>query len=329
MGAVTAHAQAPTAYGNGMPLVQINVAGAEFSPETLPGQPGVNFFFPDSKYFEKWQSRGIRVIRFPLLWERLQPSLNSPLDSSYAKLVDKMLSQAAARNIGVILDVHNYGRYKQRVLGSGAVPLSTFKNLWRRMAERWHDNPGVLGYDLMNEPYGDADTYWPAAAQAGIDGVRLYDSSKPIYVEGRSWSSAARWPDTNGPLLLLRDPANNLIFSAHLYLDADASGSYTQTPSNIDEDIGVTRAQPFVNWLVRNNRRGHIGESGIPPTDTRWVQAMQNLLAYLKRKCVPMAYWAAGPMWGSYPLSIEPQKNQDRPQWAPLGRYIRGGNSCN
>jgi endoglucanase len=322
-------AEPPPAFGHNTPLIHMNVVGPGFNPEVLPGRPNFNYVFPEPDYLDRWKTRGIRVVRFSILWERLQPTLNGPFDADYAAGIDDFLKQAADRDMGVILDIHNYGRYRQQVIGTHAIPLSSYKNLLQQVSERWHAAPGLLGYDIMNEPFGDADKHWPAAAQAAIDGVRAFDSVKPIYVEGRSWSSAVHWPELNSDLLALKDPANNLIFSAHMYLDEGSKGIYPTGPGeHFDLNTGVDRARPFVEWLARNHRRGQFGEFGVAADDPRWMQAMDRLLAYLKTQCVPLAYWAAGPLWGNYPLSIEPQNGVDRPQWATVARYVRATNTC-
>lgn len=308
---------------NQVSMVQVNLAGAEFAGGTLPGRPNYDYMFPTTTSLNAWKANGIKVVRVPVLWERLQPVLNEPLDSVYAKLIDKTLSMANERGMTVILDIHNYGTYRTKLIGSSDVTLSHYANLMWRVADRWKGNPGLNGYDIMNEPHDAFDAGWPAAAQAGINGVRRFDTVKPIYIEGRSWSSADRWASVNGPLLTLRDPSNNLIFSAHLYFDADASGTYKTGPGdNFDLDIGVKRATAFVEWLKRNNRRGHIGESGIPGNDPRWTQAMDRLLTYLQKHCVPLTYWAAGPLWGDYPLSIEPQAGVVKAQWTVLSKHV-------
>ncbi len=312
-----------------LPMIHINVSGAEFNAKTLPGRPGYDFMFPSATYFDKWQAKGIKVIRVPITWERLQPVLGGPLDPTYAALIDTLLTRAESRQMAVLLDIHNYGVYRKQPVGSSAVPYAEYKKFLSLVAERWNGKAGLHGYDIMNEPNGAADANWPTSAQAGIDGVRSFDKIKPIYVEGRSWSSASQWAIQNGALLLLRDPSNNLIFSAHLYLDSDASGTYKTGPAaNFDLDIGVKRAKPFVEWLARNNKKGHIGEFGIPGNDPRWTQAGTRLLEYLNKNCVPVAYWAAGSMWGTYPLSIEPNAAGDKPQWAMLAPFVSGNSSC-
>jgi endoglucanase len=305
------------------PMVLPNVSGVEPSAGVWPRENGTHYFFPDEKYFNKWQARGIRAIRFPIRWERLQLMLGAELDEDYAALVDKMLIQADRHGIKVTLDVHNFGRYKGEVLGSKNVPIKAYRDLLQRISARWRDFRALYAYDIMNEPHDEADAHWPRAAQAGIFAIRANDWHRPIIIEGRSWSSATRWPQHNDALLNLKDPSDNLIFSAHLYFDEDASGRYRKTlRSQFDPDVAVKRVRPFVEWLEKNGRRGQIGEAGFPADDPRWAQAMDRLLAYLQEKCVPLAYWSAGPAGGDYPLSVEPVDGRERPQWPMLANYL-------
>ena len=306
-----------------LPMVLINVSGAESSEGKFPGEHGTDYFFPSEDYFARWKAKGIRTVRFPVKWERLQPVLGDGLDATYAGLIDKMLMQANQQGIGVIIDVHNYARYRQQVIGSANVSVDHYRQLMQRIAERWHEAPALYAYDLMNEPHDDSDAIWPQAAQAGIDGIRQVDRKRLIIVEGRDWSSAARWPQNNDALLALKDPANNLVFSAHLYLDSNGSGTYKDAKNrSIDPDIGVNRAKPFIQWLQKNGRRGQIGEMGFPDDDPRWAIAADRLLTYLQAYCVPLAYWTSGESWGPEPMNLEPVNGQDRPQWQVLVKYL-------
>lgn len=312
-----------SAQASPLPMVLINVSGAESSENVFPGQNGTHYFFPSDGYFARWKSKGIRTVRFPVKWERLQPVLGGGLDATYAGLIDKMLVQANRQGIGVILDVHNYARYRQHVIGSRQVSVDHYRQLMQRIAERWHAAPALYAYDLMNEPHDDSDASWPLAAQAGIDAIRTIDRKRLIIVEGRSWSSAERWPQYNDALLALKDPANNIVFSAHLYMDVNGSGVYKDPKGTpIDPEIGVRRAKPFIEWLQKNGRRGQIGEMGFPDDDPRWNEAADRLLGYLRKHCVPVAYWTSGESWGREPMNLEPVDGRDRPQWAVLSKYL-------
>lgn len=308
-------------------MVQINLSGGEYAGSKIPGKANFDYVLPNAAALDMWKSKGILIARVPIIWKRLQPVLNQPFNEAYASEIDAVFKLAAARGMSILIDVHDYGTYSGLIIGAADVPFASYGNLMSRMAQRWAGNAGLHGYDIMNEPHDAADVNWVTAAQTAITQIRRYDTVKPIYVEGRSWASAERWPTQSNTLLTLRDPSNNLIFSAHLYLDPDASGTYRAPPTaSFDLDIGVKRATPFVEWLIRNNKRGHIGEFGVPNNDPRWTQAMDRMMAYLQANCVPLAYWAAGPWWGTYPLSIEPQAGVVKPQWTVLANYVQTKN---
>ena len=303
-------------------LVGLNLSGAGFAPQVLPGINGTNYIFPVEAYFQQWSARGVKLIRFPIIWERLQPTLGGPLDSAYVALVNQTFGYAQKHGIKIILDLHNYARYRGQVIGTSGVPYARYQEIMTHIARQWSGQSSLYAYDIMNEPH-DAMAYWPTAAQYGINGVRAVDSTRPVIVEGNGWSSATRWAEFNDSLLNLKDPANNIIFSAHSYFDENAGGSYDKTDVNkLDANYGVTRVKPFVDWLKKNGKRGYIGEFGVPDNNPRWNLLMDNMLAYLKQNCIPASYWAAGPGWGSYFMSVEPINGQERPQWPTLRKYL-------
>ncbi len=56
--------------------------------------------------------KGLKVVRLPFRWERLQPSLMGPLDALELKRLDKVVGLARDRQLKILLDVHNYARYR-------------------------------------------------------------------------------------------------------------------------------------------------------------------------------------------------------------------------
>lgn len=328
--AATASADAPdrvaedrVAPDGGIPLVGINLAGAEFAPHVLPGKLGRDFHFPEKRHLDYYRSKGIRLIRFPFLWERIQPELGERLNFRQVRLLKKVLSQAAANDQQVILDMHNYARYRGELIGSSEVPYEAYADVWRRLAQELKGHRGLLAYDIMNEPHGTVGL-WPGAAQAAVDAIREVDRQTLVIIEGDRWANAWHWPRVNGSLDI-QDPADNLMYQAHLYFDEDFSGKYLE-PEEVDPMLGVERARPFVEWLQRNGHRGFLGEYGAPDDAVSMLEAMDNLLDYLNRHCIPSAYWAAGPGWGDYALAIEPRNRQDRPQMDILQKHI--DNDC-
>ena len=307
----------------GVPLVGINVAGAEFTPDKMPGRLNYDFFYPEQQHFQYYQSKGIRLIRFPFAWERLQQQLGGPLNEEQVMLLNRTLDLAAAHGIQVLLDMHNYARYNGELIGSPSVPNAAFADVWRRLASEFRGQPALFGYDIMNEPY-QTNGLWPAAAQAAVDAIREVDRDTLLIIEGDRWANATYWPEVNGDLDI-QDPSDNLMYQAHLYFDEDFSGRYEKL-ENVDPMHGVERVRPFVEWLRQNGHRGFLGEHGIPDDSPSMLPAMDNLLAYLNSHCIPSTYWAGGPAWGDYRLSIEPRDGKDRPQMKILEKHVR--HSC-
>ncbi len=178
----------------------------------------------------------------------------------------------------------------------------------------------------MNEPCNmPRATTWTDAAQAAITAIRTEDRATPIYVEGNDYSSADAWAEVNPGLASLSDPANNLIFSAHTYLDRDGSGTHydwaQEVAAGVTPQIGVQRLSNFVQWLRANHLKGDLGEVGAGNDNPGWLAALDHTLAYAKASNLQVTYWAAGPWWGNYPYSVEPQNGVTAPQMAVLDKY--------
>jgi endoglucanase len=300
----------------------VNLAVAEFG-NNVPGTYGVDYVFPSVASLDYYKNKGMRVIRLPFLWERLQTSLNGQLDPANLARMDSIVAGAAARNMFVLLDAHNYARYNGNIIGSSQVPAAAFGDFWKKMAAHFKNKAGVYAYDLSNEPHDMGAYSWFTDAQVAIDSIRTVDGTTMIMVEGNSWASGDNWPTASDALKSLTDQANNLMFEAHVYFDNNASGTYGQSYQNdgANPQIGVTRVSHFISWCETNNKRGFIGEFGIPGNDANWATVLDNFLSYCDQHHVGGTYWAGGPWWGSYPLSVEPAGNVDKSQMSILSKY--------
>ena len=125
---------AAKSHGATVDLVGINLSGAGFASHILPGVNGKNYIFPTEAYFSQWSARGIKLVRFPIIWERLQPQLGAPLDKDYAQLIDQTFDFARKHGIKLILDLHNYMRYRGTVIGTGAVSFDHYKDFLIRIS---------------------------------------------------------------------------------------------------------------------------------------------------------------------------------------------------
>lgn len=318
----------------------VNIAGLEF---------GSGIFPPKIQQLDYYQQKGLKLIRVPFTWERLQPTLGQALDPSYLAHLDNTVNWARERGMRVVLDMHNYAHRKvsgtSYVIGTSPVTLAMFQDVWSRIASHYADEPALYGYDIMNEPQGTAAA-WPAAAQAAVDAIRTVDLTHYVIVEGEGWAGSQGWPNNNATLDV-NDTANRLIYSAHSYWDqnnpgglSNFSGTYTAgyDQQKAYPSLGVEKVRPFVDWLKAKNaaRRaaglpavgGLIGEFGVPCSpgsggDIRWNHTLNRFLQYLELNGISGTYWSGGAFGDSYNIGCEPSAatRMDKPQISVLQQF--------
>lgn len=306
----------------------VNLSGAEFG-SNVPGSYEQDYSYPLVTDLDYVKSKGWTLVRLPFLWNRLQPTLNGDLDPVELKRLTDFVDAAGTKGIDILLDVHNFGRRRVNgqdvIIGAPDVPASSFADFWGKLAEVFKSKTNIWGYGMMNEPHDMlVDVPWLVIAQQTINKIRTIDTKTTIVVAGDSFSSSSRWNTASDNLKTITDPSNNLIFEAHTYFDENSSGAYAKTYDleKATPTIGVERLAPFVNWLKVNNKKGFVGEYGIPDNDPRWLVTLDNALNYLKSNCINGTYWSAGPRWGSDKLAVQPINGVDRPQMQVLKNYI-------
>jgi endoglucanase len=300
-----------------LPWAGVNLAGAEFGG-TIPGVPDQDYTYPgpnDVGYFAK---KGMTIIRLPFLWERLQPVLGGPFDPEELNRLKTAVSLATAQGMTVIVDPHNYARYQianeEHVIGDGILLPEHFATFWQQLAIELQMEPSVV-FGLMNEPHDiDADT-WVYAANLAIDAIRGVGATQLILVPGTNWTGAHSWTKSQNAVSMLDvfDPLDNYAYEAHQYLDSNYSGTSglcTVTDANQVLD-------GFSQWLRANGKRGFLGEFGAGSSDAcqTAVTSVLNHLEYNADVWLGWTYWAGGPWWGDYFMSISPTATgADKPQ---------------
>ena len=303
----------------------INIVGPALSPGRR-GKYAKDYIYPAESSLAYYRSKGFRVARVTFLWERLQPQLFSELDDGELKRLRALVDATRRQSMVLITGPHNYARYsikdgEPQPIGSDAVPLAAFVDLWRRLSSAFSSIEDGLIFTVMNEPH-DIEAPWSPMAQAAVDAIRKIDKQRWLYIPGDNWSSARSWRQYNENLAI-SDPSDRIVYVAHQYFDASAKGAYERDydADGAYPEIGVDRLKPFLEWLRDRKFRGTVTEYGVPNSDPRWLVVLDKALASLKQANVGGAYWAGGPWWGDYPLSSEPRDGHDAPVMSILTKY--------
>ncbi|RFA16437.1 hypothetical protein B7R22_02830 [Subtercola boreus] len=250
---------------------------------------------PQSSY-DYLASRGIKLIRLAVPWERLQPikgyklgadetltreqllaSLKAPIDKVYlAKVVDEVEKIQTAGMVAIV-DLHAGCKYPSNQRSNANNPIlrcgdgittAQLSSVWKSLSTALKDERGVLGYDLVNEPNtselpGGLPAY-EALAQALITVIRDNGDSKIIWVQSPVNSSDAITATTKGPTVV--DPLNALVFSQHFYPYGTALKDLAYTPE-FDAST-LKRIDGFGMWCNTWKVRCSIGEIGWPGEDS-------------------------------------------------------------
>lgn len=307
-------------------LTGVNLAGAEFNAGTLPGIVGTNYVYPVRSDLEYFRTAGMNVIRLPFLWERIQPQLNGELDSSELLQIRQIGKWATELGLCVILDLHNYGKYRGATVGSAAVPSGALADLWVRLHREFPQRE-AYAYGLMNEPAAISVKAWTPIAQEVLNAIREAGSKNLVLVGSGRWSGAHEWEkefdgtSASREFSGFRDPENTYAIELHQYFDANFSGTgqYCVEPARIARVLDVVST-----WARAHGQRVLLGEFGAAGSSA----CLSTLAAALSgmvdsRTWLGWTYWAAGRWWGSYPFSIQPQGGGDAAQMLVLKKYTK------
>ncbi len=317
------------AQGKGVRLRGINIAGGEFAGEKLPGVYGRDYIFPSPDEIGHFAKAGMNTIRVPFLWERLQPALNGPFNADELARLDGVVANAERENVMIVLDSHNYAKYRGKDIGSADVPVAAFVDFWKRLAKHYLKSPSVI-FGLMNEPYRPPSDQWAQIAQAATIGIRQTGAKQLILVPGTIWSGAHSWlkkvgQQSNAEALAgFRDPGNNFAYEMHQYFDSDSSGT---TPNCVSEDVGIKALTNATEWLRKQGRQGFLGEFGASK-DPTCLAALRATLKYMQDNSdvwMGWTYWSAGAWFGNY--MFYPYPLDRTPQGMVLKDFSRAGTS--
>ncbi|MGY1886093.1 glycoside hydrolase family 5 protein [Blastococcus sp. SYSU DS0753] len=291
--------------------------GSQHDPSRVPGTRSTDYHWNSARFYDYLYSRGHRMVRLDFLWERVQRSFRAPLHPEGIAELQRAVQTASDAGLLVLLDMKNYGRYwlpnDEQVMFGAGISAEDFADVWQRLATVFADDGAVIGFGLMNEPWGlppspsgSESTVWKRFSQAAVDAIRTTGDTRAIFVAGDEWGGAWNWSGINGEPWI-SDAVQNIVYEAHVYFDSDTSGTYANSYIDTEMDA-VARGWPtlearvrsevenFTTWLDTYDQQGFIGEIGWPsgPEAESWNDVGNMVYELLNEANVGAAYWAAG-----------------------------------
>lgn len=224
--------------------------GASFTSGLKRVPPEIPYAEPD---IDRWATMGFSVVRFLITWEGIMPR-EGEIDTAYIEQAAERIRWFTRRDIGVIVDMHQ-DLFSSKFGGDGAPAWAcvdepftprkpwqanylepavrhSFTRFWRetalqdRFIEAWkavvarlRNEPGIVGYEILNEPFpGDIPALnFERAALAPFytrvaEAIRGLDPDRPIFVEPSVLTSTGAVPS-----LLPRLPFENYVYAPHYY----------------------------------------------------------------------------------------------------------------
>ena len=215
---------------------------------------------------------GMNSIRLPFHYKSFTEEDYMGLKSNqdgFAR-IDSVIKWCKEEGLYVILDMHDApgGQTGDNIDDSYGYPWlfeseesqQLFCEIWKKIANRYKDEPAILGYDLLNEPIAthfnnkeEINKHLVPVYKKGIEAIRSVDKNHIILLGGAQWNS-------NFTMFDEKAIDSKMMYTCHRYWC----------------DTLQTNLQDFVDFRTKVNLPLYMGETG-ENTD-EWVGAFRRLM---------------------------------------------------
>lgn len=253
-----------------------------------------NIFVPKDWNINHWKHNGANIVRLPIKWEYIQPTLLGPLDPIYVSEVKSVITKCNSLGLTVILDLHNFGKYNNL---SSNFTQENMVDVWTKIVAEF-DSFQAIQYDLMNEPGTTVSGATQAAIyNACIAAIRAVAPTKIIHIPIRGSSGInSLFPEYTSYISLLALDANCLV-QMHLYPDVDGSGTHSDVRSTAAQIYNLSAAFKLARLKGFKLFFGEVG-TGYSANSLTWIDNFFDLCAKHKDVCAGWCWWADGGVWG-------------------------------
>lgn len=201
---------------------RVRLHGVAFGNNIWAGLSTPPPFHHDEADFARLESMGMNLVRFYLNYQLFE-SDDAPYEYRQTgwDWLDRNVAWAKAHGVWLLLNMH-YPQGGFQSNGDGDALWDDPENqarllaLWKAIAERYADEPTVLGYDLVNEPRPTVSrAQWQELATRLVLGIREVAKRQLVVVE-RILSAGDDWSvDDDQNFFLV--PDDNAVYQFHTY----------------------------------------------------------------------------------------------------------------
>ena len=264
------------------------------------------------------------------------------------QMLDEIIRYAGELGLTVILDNHSRehdGYMNEKVWYTEKIPEQLWIDDWVMLAQRYRNNPAVIGFDLENEPHGKVEgggstwaagnpaTDWNAAAQKCGNAILAVNPDVLIIIEGvEQYDSTVYWWGGNmrgvkkDPIVLTCP--DKLVYSPHEYGPEVFQQPWffeADFPENMekiwDDAFGYIAKENIAPLLI-----GEFGISSMDSYEGRAGRWFERFLDYMKTIGCSWTFWALNPNSGDtggmlandWVTPVQWKLDQVKPLCAPL-----------
>lgn len=231
-------------------------------------------------------------------------------DKKPIEVLDAIVAAAGSRGLRIVLDRHRPDIGGQSNLWyTGQYSEARWIDDWKLLAGRYKGNATVVGFDLHNEPHGNATwgsgdmtTDWRLAAERAGNAIQSVNPDLLLFVEGiEQISNQYYWWGGNlkaagGNPVRLGIP-NHVVYSPHDYPASVYGQSWFSAPDYPNNLPGIWDS--YWGYLVKQNIApvwiGEFGTKYQTDSDKRWLATLVN---YIAQNRLSFSYWCWNPNSG-------------------------------
>src|SRR5579859_4214538 len=121
----------------------ITLSGAEWE--------GGDYIRPTTDELSYYASKGVKLIRIEIRWDKVQPDLYGQLDGNEITWLKTYVADAQKQNMSVIIDLHERSNLDDMNFGP-ELPIASLADFWKKMAGQFRSISNVCGFGVANEP---------------------------------------------------------------------------------------------------------------------------------------------------------------------------------